>query len=152
MRCPFCGSLEDRVVDSREGEGGKVIRRRRKCLKCKRRFTTYEEVEENRLMVIKRDGRREPFKREKLKIGILKSCEKRPIKSERIERIIDEICGRLRGNYEKEVPSEEIGKLVIKRLRRLDEIAYVRFASVYRQFKDVDEFTAEIKRIRRKNG
>jgi transcriptional repressor NrdR len=149
MRCPFCGCLEDRVVDSRQAEDGASIRRRRACLACNRRFTTYEEVEEKPLMVVKHDNRREPFSREKLRAGIARACEKRPVSTVEIEALVDRVTGEMRIKYEKEVPSLEIGQAVMKKLRLLDQVAYVRFASVYRKFKDVTEFEKEIARLKR---
>ncbi len=145
MKCPFCGNLEDKVVDSRLSAEGNSIRRRRECLKCERRFTTYERIEEAPLMVVKKDSRREPFERKKILAGLVKACEKRPISMEKLEQLVDKIEFTLQKNYEKEVKSKEIGELVIKMLQELDEIAYVRFASVYRQFKDVSQFMREIK-------
>ncbi len=145
MKCPFCGNLEDKVVDSRLSAEGNSIRRRRECLKCERRFTTYERIEEAPLMVVKKDSRREPFERKKILAGLVKACEKRPISMESLEQLVDKIEFTLQKNYEKEVKSKEIGELVIKMLQELDEIAYVRFASVYRQFKDVSQFMREIK-------
>lgn len=147
MICPYCGNKNHRVVDSRTSEEGKAIRRRRECVKCKRRFTTYEYVEESRLMVIKKDGRREPFDRKKLLSGIITACEKRPISTERIEKVVDDIERQIQRKYDKEVRAREIGALVISRLQNLDEVAYVRFASVYRQFKDVTQFMKELKHI-----
>lgn len=144
MKCPFCGDLEDKVIDSRISTEGDTIRRRRECLKCQKRFTTYERLEEIPLMVIKKDGRREPFDRKKLLAGILKACEKRPIPMEKIECMVDEIERTLQRNYEKEVSSTDIGELVMKQLHKLDEVAYVRFASVYRQFKDINQFMSEL--------
>lgn len=144
MKCPFCGDLEDKVIDSRISTEGDTIRRRRECLKCQKRFTTYERLEEIPLMVIKKDGRREPFDRKKLLAGILKACEKRPIPMEKIEGMVDEIERTLQRNYEKEVSSTDIGELVMKQLHKLDEVAYVRFASVYRQFKDINQFMSEL--------
>lgn len=144
MKCPFCGDLEDKVIDSRISTEGDTIRRRRECLKCQKRFTTYERLEEIPLMVIKKDGRREPFDRKKLLAGILKACEKRPIPMEKIEGMVDEIERTLQRNYEKEVSSTDIGELVMKQLHNLDEVAYVRFASVYRQFKDINQFMSEL--------
>jgi transcriptional repressor NrdR len=149
MKCPFCGSTKDKVLDSRSSAKGKSIRRRRACLKCKKRFTTYEYVERVPLMVIKKDGRREPFSREKLLVGVMKACEKRPISVERIERLVDDVTRRLEKVYEREVRSKDVGELVMKALHGLDKIAYVRFASVYRQFKDVGEFMKEIKQFLR---
>jgi len=148
MRCPFCGYLEDKVVDSRLSEDGKNIRRRRECLACNRRFTTYEIVEEKTLMVVKRDGRREPFSRDKLQAGLAKAFEKRPVETEEIERIVDRISGDLRSQYEKEVPAVKIGELVMESLKKIDAVAYVRFASVYRQFTDVAEFTKEVAQLK----
>lgn len=145
MKCPYCGNLEDKVVDSRLSTEGNAIRRRRECLKCERRFTTYEHLEENPLMVVKKDGRREGFERKKILAGLVKACEKRPISMERLEQLVDKIEYTLQKNYEKEVTSKEIGGMVIKMLQELDEIAYVRFASVYRQFKDVSQFMKELK-------
>ncbi len=146
MKCPYCGNVEDKVVDSRLAAEGNSIRRRRACLKCERRFTTYERIEEVPLMVIKKkDWRREPFERKKLLAGLVKACEKRPISMESLEGLVDKIEFTLQKNYEKEVKSKEIGELAIKLLQELDEIAYVRFASVYRQFKDVSQFMKELK-------
>lgn len=147
MRCPYCGNKNDSVIDSRISKNGSSVRRRRECLKCKRRFTTYEYVERIPLMVIKKDGRREPFEREKLISGIVKACEKRPVSVERIERLVDDIERRLEKKYEQEVRSKDIGEYVMNSLHDVDEIAYVRFASVYRQFKDVNQFVKELKRF-----
>ncbi|MBI5144086.1 MAG: transcriptional repressor NrdR [Candidatus Omnitrophica bacterium] len=147
MRCPYCGNRKDSVIDSRVSKNASSVRRRRECLKCKRRFTTYEYVERIPLMIIKKDGRREPFDREKLMGGILKACEKRPVSIERIERLVDDIERKLEKKYDQEVKSKDIGELVMNNLHELDEIAYVRFASVYRQFKDVNQFVKEIKRF-----
>lgn len=150
MKCPFCGNSEDKVVDSREAENGLAIRRRRECLRCKRRFTTYEEIEEKPLLVVKRDGRRESFDRKKLEAGILKACEKRPIPFAKIETTIERLARELRIKFPNEVDSKKIGEQAIKELRKLDEIAYLRFASVYRQFKDVVEFSEEVKKLQKK--
>jgi transcriptional repressor NrdR len=147
MKCPYCGSTKDKVLDSRASAKGKSIRRRRVCLKCKKRFTTYEYIELIPLMVIKKDGRREPFDRQKLLTGIMKACEKRPISVQRMERLADDIARRLEKEHEREVRSKDVGELVMRSLRGLDEIAYVRFASVYRQFKDVGEFMKELKQF-----
>lgn len=144
MKCPFCGDIEDKVIDSRISVEGDTIRRRRECLKCQKRFTTYERIEEVPLMVIKKDGRREPFDRKKLLAGILKACEKRPVPMEKIEAMVDEVERLLQKNYEKEVSSTHIGEFVMKQLHDLDEVAYVRFASVYRQFKDINQFMKEL--------
>jgi len=145
MKCPYCGNLEDKVVDSRLSTEGNSIRRRRECLKCERRFTSYERIEEAPLMVVKKDSRREPFERKKVLSGLVKACEKRPIGMEVLEQLVDKIEFTLQKNYEKEVKSKDIGELVMKMLQELDGIAYVRFASVYRQFKDVSQFMKEIK-------
>lgn len=145
MRCPYCGSQKDGVIDSRVSKNGSSVRRRRECLKCKKRFTTYEYVERIPLMVIKKDGRREPFEREKLIKGILVACEKRPVSIKRIERIVEEIERGLGKKHDREVSSKDIGESVMKKLHEIDEIAYVRFASVYRQFRDVGQFMKELK-------
>jgi transcriptional repressor NrdR len=145
MRCPFCGHLESKVVDSRSSKEGDSIRRRRECLKCERRYTTYERIEEVAQMVIKKDGRREPFDRWKLKSGILKSTEKRPVSLDQIESLIDEVERSLFNSTEHEVSTNAIGEAVMDRLKRIDEVAYVRFASVYRQFRDLNEFMDELK-------
>ncbi len=147
MRCPFCKENKDKVIDSREINDGKVIRRRRECLNCKKRFTTYERVEENPFRVVKRDGRIETFSREKLLKGILKACEKRPVNIEQIENVIDDIVISLYQKGDREILATEIGEMVMERLKELDSVAYVRFASVYRDFKDVEEFLKEIKRL-----
>ncbi len=145
MKCPFCGSGRDKVVDSRSNSSDTSIRRRRECLKCKKRFTTYEYVEKVSLMVIKKDGRREPYDRNKIVSGLMKACEKRPVSVEKIEKLVDSLERALQKNYDREVPSEAIGELIMKSLADLDEIAYVRFASVYRQFKDINQFMRELK-------
>jgi transcriptional repressor NrdR len=145
MRCPYCGNRSDSVIDSRGSKNGASVRRRRQCLKCKRRFTTYEYVERVPLMVIKKDGRREPFEREKLIKGILVACEKRPVGVKRIEKLVDDIERYLGRKHDREVASREVGELVMKHLHDIDEIAYVRFASVYRQFRDVGQFMKELK-------
>ena len=147
MRCPFCNADEDKVVDSRTTKDGSAIRRRRECLECGKRFTTYERVEHVALMVVKKDGRREPFDLQKVKVGVLKACEKRPIGMEQVDRFVEEIEQALMGSVDKEVSSEKIGALVMKKLRNLDEVAYVRFASVYRQFRDINEFMEELRRL-----
>jgi transcriptional repressor NrdR len=146
MRCPYCGSRKDSVIDSRTARNGTSVRRRRKCTKCRKRFTTYEHVERIPLMVVKKDSRREPFDREKLMKGIMVACEKRPVSVKRIERIVDDIERYVEKNHEREVASREIGELVMRGLHSLDEIAYVRFASVYRQFRDVNQFMKELKK------
>ena len=144
MKCPFCGHLEDKVVDSRLGKEGKSIRRRRECLSCKARFTTYEEVEELLPMVVKKDGRREQFDRQKILAGIKKACEKRPISIEELEKLVDDVKHILQENSDKEIQSTRIGEIVVQKLHELDEVAYVRFASVYRHFKDINEFMEEL--------
>ena len=140
MRCPYCGSFEDKVVDSRDSREGRAIRRRRECLKCMKRFTTYEMVEEVSLMVVKKDGRREPFDRQKILTGISRACQKRPISLEQMEAIVDEIEKTLQASFEREIKTVEIGNLVMEKLKALDKVAYVRFASVYREFKDTTDF------------
>ncbi len=145
MKCPHCGFEEDKVVDSRTTKEGEAIRRRRECLKCSFRFTTYEYIERAPMMVVKRDGRREQYSREKLLTGLLKACEKRPVSHEQLEKIVDEIEATIFGKFKNEVKSTELGNLVIDRLQGLDEIAYVRFASVYRQFKDINQFMSEVR-------
>ncbi len=145
MKCPFCSHLEDKVVDSRSAQEGIAIRRRRECLQCGRRFTTYEHVEDVPFMVVKKDGRREPFDRSKLLAGLVKACEKRPVSLERIEGVVDGIERALQNNLDKEVSSSQIGEMVMQQLHEIDEVAYVRFASVYRQFKDINQFMGELK-------
>jgi len=145
MKCPFCGHGEDKVIDSRGSADGRSIRRRRECLGCGKRFTTYEKVEEQSLMVIKKDGRREPFDRHKLLAGLVKACEKRPVSMDDLEALVDELERELSQHFEREVPSKEIGERVMRRLHALDPVAYVRFASVYREFKDVEQFMQELK-------
>ncbi|MFH1062477.1 MAG: transcriptional regulator NrdR [Candidatus Omnitrophota bacterium] len=145
MKCPFCGNIEDKVVDSRIASEGDSIRRRRECLKCQRRFTTYEYIEKSTLMIIKKDGRREPFDRNKILSGLLRACEKRPVSMEKIEEVVDSIERALQRTYDKEVLSSAIGEFVMKHLHEIDEVAYVRFASVYRQFKDINQFLGELK-------
>lgn len=140
MKCPFCGHNDDKVLDSRSSREGRGIRRRRECLGCNQRFTTYEEVEEMRLMVIKKDRRRESFSRDKVYGGMLTACEKRPVSVDELETAVDEIERALYNRGDREISSEEIGESVIEKLRHLDQVAYVRFASVYRQFKDVTQF------------
>ena len=147
MRCPYCENEDSKVIDSRHTEDGKAIRRRRECESCGKRFTTYEKVEEMILRVIKKDGRREAFDRNKLLNGIIRACEKRPVPYAEMEKIVDEIERGLNNMMEKEVDSNFIGELVMERLRDLDEVAYVRFASVYRQFKDVNTFVAEVEKL-----
>ena len=144
MRCPRCSNIEDKVIDSRAARSGDVIRRRRMCARCGHRFTTYEEVLKARLRVIKRDGRHEELDRNKLISGIQRACEKRPVSVEKVENTVDAIITDLEGEFEREVPSEVIGEKVMTHLKSLDEVAYVRFASVYRRFKDVGQFLNEI--------
>ncbi len=147
MRCPYCKSVEDKVIDSRMSGEGISIRRRRECLKCGKRFTTYEYVEKAPLMVVKRDGSRNRFDREKIKTGIMKACEKRPVSMDRIDQIVDEIERDVQKNAETEVKSTVIGNMVMEKLYGLDEVAYVRFASVYRRFKDVSHFMKELEKF-----
>jgi transcriptional repressor NrdR len=147
VRCPFCQDPESKVTDSREANEGAVIRRRRECLKCQRRFTTYERVEELMPLIVKKDGRREPYDREKLLAGVKKACEKRPVPLHAVEQAITEIERRLQEAGEKEVPSSMLGEEVMRRLQALDEVAYVRFASVYRSFRDIAEFMSELKEL-----
>jgi transcriptional repressor NrdR len=147
MKCPFCGFQEDKVVDSRSSKNGLAIRRRRECLQCGKRFTTYEQVEELLPVVVKKDNRREPFDRFKIISGMRKACEKRPVSTEVLERAVDEIEKALQNKMEKEVDSTAVGELVMKKLAELDEVAYVRFASVYRQFKDLNAFMDEVKHV-----
>jgi transcriptional repressor NrdR len=145
MRCPFCHGPENKVLDSRESHEGAVTRRRRECLACRRRFTTYERVEELMPLVVKKDGRREPFDRDKLLLGLKKACEKRPVSMDQLEALVSGVEKRLQELGEKEVPSSAVGEDVMRRLRELDEVAYVRFASVYRSFRDIGEFMNELK-------
>jgi transcriptional repressor NrdR len=145
MKCPFCGHLEDKVVDSREAKIGDTIRRRRECVGCERRFTTYERIDEIPYMVVKKDGRREKFDRQKLLAGLLKACEKRPVPMNKLEQIVNEAESLVAESNDRERPSPEVGELVMNRLKKLDKVAYVRFASVYLDFKDVREFMDELK-------
>jgi len=147
MRCPFCEHDDTKVIDSRHTEDGHAIRRRRECDSCGKRFTTYEKIEQMILMVIKKDGSREAFDRNKIMNGIIKACEKRPVPMAEIEKVVDEIERGLNNMMEKEVESTFIGELIMESLRKLDEVAYVRFASVYRQFTDVNTFVAEIEKL-----
>lgn len=148
MKCPYCNHQEDRVVDSRPTEDGATVRRRRECLSCLKRFTTYEKVEILPLMVIKKDNTREPFDRDKLLRGIVRACEKRPVSMNVMHSMIDDIENQLSNSLEREVPSKSIGELLMQKLKQLDQVAYVRFASVYREFSDVETFLEEIQRIR----
>jgi transcriptional repressor NrdR len=145
MKCPFCQHLEDKVVDSREARTGDLVRRRRECLKCNRRFTTYERIDEIPYMVIKKDGRREKFDRQKILQGLLKACEKRPVPVSKLESIVDEAEAFVSETSDRERTTREIGELLMNRLKKLDKVAYVRFASVYSDFKDVKEFMDELK-------
>jgi transcriptional repressor NrdR len=147
VKCPFCDTLEDKVVDSRMAREGGVIRRRRECLSCKRRYTTYERVEESLPMVVKKDGRREPFDRTKILSGLKKACEKRPISTATTEALTERIEKRIQEMGDTEIQSRTIGGEVMKELHQLDQVAYVRFASVYREFKDIDQFMDELKAL-----
>jgi len=149
MKCPYCGHLGDKVVDSRESKEGEVIRRRRECLECGRRFTSYERIDEIPYMVVKKDGRRERFERQKLVQGLLKACEKRPIRVAALEAIADKVEATLQDKPEREISTEEIGAYVMVSLKHLDKVAFVRFASVYRNFRDLDEFTHELQELLR---
>ncbi len=151
MRCPHCGFGDQKVIDSRDAKEGIEIRRRRECLKCKRRFTTYERIEDLLPVIVKKDNRREPFDREKILQGLRMACKKRPISASRVEKIVDKVEQILQERSEKEVPSALIGELIVKELHALDEVAYVRFASVYRQFKDIEEFMKEINQLLKEN-
>jgi transcriptional repressor NrdR len=150
MRCPFCGNLEDRVVDSREAQDGQATRRRRECLGCERRYTTYERIEESLPALVKKDGRREAFDRRKVLEGLRRACQKRPVSQERIDEMATRVERRLQETGEREVPSSSVGELVMELLRAEDPVAYVRFASVYRDFRDVGEFTAAVLGLQRK--
>jgi transcriptional repressor NrdR len=147
MKCPYCGDTNNKVIDSRLSKDGNVIRRRRECLECERRFTTYEHVEEIPVMIIKKDGRRELFKPDKVRQGMQRACEKRKISMHDIEELIDELERDLRETGEKEIPSRMIGEKIMAKLHKLDDVAYVRFASVYREFKDVNDFVSELKTL-----
>jgi transcriptional repressor NrdR len=145
LRCPFCSYEESKVIDSRPAENGTIVRRRRECIECKRRFTTYEKLESVPLVVIKKNGERQTYARNKILSGILKACEKRPISADAIENLLDIIEYKILTTYDKEIQSKDIGEIVIDELKKIDEIAYVRFASVYRQFKDINTFMDELK-------
>ena len=147
MKCPYCSHLKDKVVDSREAKEGHVIRRRRECLSCGKRFTSYERIEEIPYMVVKKDGRRENFSRDKLMGGLQRAVEKRPVPPARLDAIVDEVETLLQESAEREIETRVIGEIVMERLKELDKVAYVRFASVYRQFEDVNEFMAELNRL-----
>ena len=152
MKCPFCAHIQDRVVDSRESKEGEAIRRRRQCLACERRFTTYERIDEVPYMVIKKDGRREKFDRQKVLSGLLKACEKRPVGMGRLSELVDEVEGRVTDSPDREISTTGIGEFLMSRLRELDKIAYVRFASVYRDFQDEQAFVNEIRGLGHKPG
>ena len=145
MKCPFCAHLEDKVVDSRESKEGDVIRRRRECLACGKRFTSYERIDQIPHLVVKKDGRRERFDREKVLAGLLKACEKRPVPVKSLEAVADRVESMVHESPDREVPSDQVGEFLMERLRELDKVAFVRFASVYRDFKDVDQFMASLK-------
>ena len=145
MKCPFCSHLGDKVVDSRESKEGEVIRRRRECLECSKRFTSYERIDEIPYMVVKKDGTRERFERQKLLAGLLKACEKRPVSVAALDAIADRVEGALQERPEKEIATSEVGAFVMEELKKLDKVAYVRFASVYRHFRDIGEFMTELK-------
>jgi len=150
MRCPKCGCQDDKVVDSRASREGATIRRRRECIKCGHRFTTYEEVERGGLVIVKRDGRREEFSKEKLFSGVRKACQKRPISPKAIEDLVEKIAEAANNKFDSEVPAEFIGKMVMDGLRELDDVAYVRFASVYRRFQEATDFVQEVKKLEAK--
>jgi transcriptional repressor NrdR len=145
MKCPFCAHLEDKVVDSRESKEGEVIRRRRECLSCGKRFTSYERIDQIPHLVVKKDGRREPFDREKVLSGLLKACQKRPVAVKSLEAVVDRVEAMVHESPDREVQGVVIGEFLMERLRELDKVAFVRFASVYRDFKDVDQFMATLK-------
>jgi transcriptional repressor NrdR len=147
MRCPYCEYFESKVVDSRPTDEGQAIRRRRECIKCSKRFTTYEKIEEIPLIVVKKDGNRQSYDRNKLLNGVIKACEKRPVSMNTIENIADDIEKTLSNSLEKEVTSQQIGEMIMTKLKNIDEVAYVRFASVYRQFKDLNTFMEELKKM-----
>jgi transcriptional repressor NrdR len=147
MKCPYCRSTDIRVVDKRESEDKKAIRRRRECTKCGKRFTTYERVETLDILVIKKDGVREPFDRDKVRSGIVKACIKRPVTAQQIDKITDEVESEVRLKPEKEIPSKKIGEMVISKLKKLDKVAYIRFASIYREFTDLEDFQKELQKL-----
>ncbi|MBO4650158.1 MAG: transcriptional repressor NrdR [Clostridiales bacterium] len=150
MKCPFCGHMEDKVIDSRPAEDGSAIRRRRECLSCSSRFTTYEKVELLPLLVIKKDGTREVYSQEKLLGGLMKACEKRPVSSEQLAQIVSYVENQIQNTAKREISTNEIGEMVMLQLKEIDEVAYVRFASVYRQFKDVNSFMEELQDMLKK--
>ena len=147
MKCPFCGYSDSKVVDSRPADEGNSIRRRRECLQCLKRFTTYETIERMPLMLIKRDGSRQPYDRQKLLNGIVKACEKRPVSSQQMEKLVNTVEQRLFASFDDEVSTRQIGEITMEELRKVDEVAYVRFASVYRQFKDINTFMEELNQL-----
>ena len=147
MRCPACGHEEDKVVDSRATKENSAVRRRRECLKCGHRFTTYEYIEHTPVMVVKKDGKREHYSREKILNGLLRACEKRPVSMETLEKLVDEVERSVSNRVRDEIPTKEIGKEIMKRLAGIDQVAYVRFASVYREFKDVSQFMSELRKL-----
>lgn len=147
MKCPFCGFLESKVIDSRSAEDGTTIRRRRECLSCQKRFTTYEIMERLPLVVIKKDGSRQAFDKMKMLNGMIRACEKRPVPLESLQKVADEIEQEVQNSMDKEIPSQNIGEFVMQKLKNLDEVAYVRFASVYRQFKDINTFRDELNKL-----
>ena len=147
MRCPYCGFSESKVIDSRPTDESNSIRRRRECLSCAKRFTTYETVESVPLVVVKKDGSRQSFDRSKILGGLIKACEKRPVPLETLEKAVTDIEQKLLGSMEREIPSERVGELVMEQLKTIDQVAYVRFASVYRQFQDIDSFMAELNKL-----
>ena len=147
MKCPFCGAIEDKVIDSRESPHGDFVRRRRECLKCGRRFTAYERIDQIPYMVVKKDGRREPFDREKVISGLLRACEKRPVSPSKIDGIVNSVEKFVQESRDRECPTKKIGELIMKKLKEIDHIAYVRFASVYLEFSDVSEFMGELKKL-----
>ena len=150
MTCPFCGNIEDRVVDSRESREGDSIRRRRQCIRCEKRFTTYERIDEVPYMVIKKDGRREKFDRTKVLNGLIQACQKRPISQKVIEDLVEKIVNNVTDRYERELPAEALGKQVMEGLREIDHVAYVRFASVYRRFQEATDFVQEVRKLEAK--
>ncbi len=152
MKCPFCAKIDNKVIDSRLGKDGRMIRRRRECLNCEKRFTTYEKVEAVLPMIVKKDGRREPFNHEKIRAGIQKACQKRPISMNTIDDFVDSLGQLFQESGHREIKSSDIGERVIERLKEWDDVAYVRFASVYRQFKDINEFMTELKELLDERG
>ena len=147
MKCPYCADQEDKVIDSRPTDDGTTIRRRRECLKCRKRYTTYEKVESLPILVVKKDGSRQAYEREKVQKGILRACEKRNVSADQLEKLVDSIEAQIYNSLEREITTEFIGELVMEKLRDLDEVAYVRFASVYRHFKDINTFMSELDKL-----